>query len=59
MRETVTYLEMTGRDQLAAADPVPGLALEPLDRGSPLVVELQVRVGAPHGWKCATRTPQE
>jgi RimJ/RimL family protein N-acetyltransferase len=59
MREIVTYLEMTGRDQLTPADPALGLALESLDRHSPLVVELQVRIGAPHGWKCATRTEEE
>ncbi|GAB3976607.1 GNAT family N-acetyltransferase [Plantactinospora veratri] len=56
MREIVTYLEMTARDQLVPADPVPGLALQPLDRDSPLVVELQVEIGAPHGWPCARRT---
>jgi hypothetical protein len=59
VKEIVTYLEMTDRGRLLPADPVPGLALEPLDRDSPLVVELQVRVGAPHGWKCATRTAEE
>ncbi|MDI6103648.1 GNAT family N-acetyltransferase [Actinoplanes sp. NEAU-A12] len=59
MREIVTYLEMTVRDQLTPADPVPGLTLEPLDRDSPLVVALQVRIGAPYGWKCASRTREE
>ena len=55
----MTYLEMTARDQLVPADPVAGLTLEPLDRLSPLVVGLQVRIGAPHGWRCATRTEEE
>jgi GNAT superfamily N-acetyltransferase len=59
VQEIVTYLEMTARDQLIAADPVHGLALEPLDRDSPLVVGLQVRIGAPYGWKCASRTGEE
>jgi RimJ/RimL family protein N-acetyltransferase len=59
MREIVTYLEMTSPDQLNPAVPVGDLALEPLDRDSPLVVELQVRIGAPLGWKCASRTEQE
>ena len=59
MREIVTYLEMTARDQLVPADPVSGLVLEPLARDSPLVVELQVAIGAPYGWKCATRTGEE
>ncbi|MEO3742796.1 GNAT family N-acetyltransferase [Plantactinospora sp. B5E13] len=59
MKEIVTYLEMTARDQFTPADPVPGLALEPLDRDSPLVVQLQVRIGAPYGWKSASRTGEE
>ncbi|AGZ45070.1 putative GCN5-related N-acetyltransferase [Actinoplanes friuliensis DSM 7358] len=50
---------MTAQDQLVPADPVAGLTLDPLDRDSPLVVDLQVRIGAPHGWKCATRTAEE
>jgi hypothetical protein len=59
VQETVTYLEMTASDQLTPANPVPGLALEPLDHDSPLVVELQVKIGAPYGWKCASRTEEE
>jgi GNAT superfamily N-acetyltransferase len=55
----VTYLEMTARDQLTPAAPVPGLTLEPLAPDSPLVVELQVRIGAPHGWPSAGWTGQE
>jgi RimJ/RimL family protein N-acetyltransferase len=50
---------MTARDQLTPVDLVPGLTLERLDRDSPLVVELQVRIGAPYGWPCATRTGEE
>ncbi|WP_406642535.1 GNAT family N-acetyltransferase [Amycolatopsis sp. WGS_07] len=59
MEEIVTYVEMTARDQLAPADPVPGLALERLDRDSPLVVDLQARIGAPYGWDSARRTDEE
>lgn len=59
VKEIVTYVEMTDRDQLIPAAPVPGLAMEPLDRDSPLVVELQVRIGAPYGWSCASRTREE
>ncbi len=55
----MTYLEMTARDQLVPAAQVPGLTLERLDRNSPLVVELQVRIGAPHGGKGADRTTEE
>lgn len=59
MRKTVTYLEMTDRDQLIPADPVDGLILEPLDRSSPLVVEMRTRIGAPYGWRSASRTAEE
>lgn len=59
VREIVTYLEMTARTDLVAAEPVPGLALDLLDRGDRLVIDLQVRIGAPHGWGCATRTGEE
>ncbi|WP_229070041.1 GNAT family N-acetyltransferase [Actinoplanes sp. DH11] len=59
MRETVTYVDMATPGQLVPAAPVPGLTLEPLDRSSPWVIDLQVRIGAPHGWKCATRTPEQ
>ncbi len=59
MRETVTYLDMTARDQLVPAAPARGLTLEPLDPDSPLVVGLQAEIGAPYGWKCASRTERE
>lgn len=59
MRETVTYVEMTARDQLSPADPAPGLTLEPLDRDSPLAGDLLARIGAPFGWKPATWTERE
>ncbi|WP_344273307.1 GNAT family N-acetyltransferase [Actinomadura napierensis] len=59
MQETVTYVEMTARDQLIAATPVPGLALEPLDRTSPMVPDILARVGTPYGWKSSRRTPDE
>ncbi|MFB4300172.1 GNAT family N-acetyltransferase [Actinomadura sp. NTSP31] len=59
MQETVTHVEMTDRDQLNAATPVQGLALEPLDRTSPLVPDILARVGTPYGWKSSRRTPEE
>ena len=55
----MTYLEMTARDELIPAEPGPGLALESLDRDSSLVVDLQVKIGAPHGWQSASRTEEE
>jgi RimJ/RimL family protein N-acetyltransferase len=59
MKEIVTYVEMTARDQLNPADPVPGLALEPLDRSAPLVPDIQARIGTPYRWKSASRTEEE
>lgn len=59
IKELVTYLEMTARDELRPAEPQPSLALEPLDRDSPLVVELQTRIGTPYGWRAASRTDEE
>jgi GNAT superfamily N-acetyltransferase len=57
--EIVTYVEMTALSQLVPAAPVPGLTLEPVDRGSPLVPAILARVGAAHGWKSASRTERD
>ncbi|WP_068928810.1 GNAT family N-acetyltransferase [Planobispora rosea] len=59
MQEIVTYVEMTAPDQLKPAAPVPGLVLKPLHRNSPLVVDIQARIGAPYGWRSASRTSEE
>jgi GNAT superfamily N-acetyltransferase len=59
VREIVTYLEMTDRDQLNPGAPVPGLFLESLARDSPLVPRILARVGAPYGWKSAGRTGED
>jgi RimJ/RimL family protein N-acetyltransferase len=58
MREIVTYVEMTAPDQLNPAAPVPGLTLEPVGRDSPSIPGILARIGAPHGWKSASRTEQ-
>jgi GNAT superfamily N-acetyltransferase len=50
---------MTVRTQLNPVASVPGLSLEPLDRDSPLVVNLLTRIGAPYGWKPARQTEEE
>ncbi|GIF96480.1 N-acetyltransferase [Catellatospora citrea] len=59
MEEIVTYVEMTARSQLSPAAPVPGLALDALDRSSPMIADLLARIGAPYGWRSASRTEQE
>ena len=55
----MTYVEMTVRDQLDPAAPVPGLVLQALERDSPLIPEILARVGAAYGWKSAGRTAEE
>jgi GNAT superfamily N-acetyltransferase len=57
--EIVTYVEMTAANQLIPAAPVPGLALEPVDRGSPLVPRILAQIGAAYSWKSASRTRQQ
>ena len=59
MEEIVTYVEMTAPDQLVPAAPVPGLTLEPVDHGSPLVPSVLARIGADYHWKSARRTGEE
>lgn len=59
MTEIVTYVEMTAPGQLNPAAPVPGLTLERIDRGSPLVPDVMARIGASYSWKSASRTERE
>jgi GNAT superfamily N-acetyltransferase len=59
VEEIITYLEMTGPDQLNPARPAAGVVLEQVDRTSPLIVPTQARVGAPHGWRSSTRSDEE
>ncbi|GAB2677628.1 GNAT family N-acetyltransferase [Kribbella swartbergensis] len=55
----MTYVEMTAPAELRPATAVSGLVIEPLERDSPLVVDLQTRIGAPFGWQSARRTEEE
>jgi GNAT superfamily N-acetyltransferase len=57
--ETVTYVEMTAVSQFVPAAAVPGMTLEPVDRGSPLVPDIMARIGAAYGWRSASRTEPE
>jgi RimJ/RimL family protein N-acetyltransferase len=59
MREAVTYVEMTEREQLKAAAPVEGLSLEQIEWDPRLVPEMLARIGAPYGWKSARRSAEE
>lgn len=52
--ETVTYLEMTSRDQLRPGRPAPAVTLEALPRGSALIRPTVTRVGTPYRWESAS-----
>ncbi|MEV4054419.1 GNAT family N-acetyltransferase [Amycolatopsis sp. NPDC049688] len=58
MEEIVTQLEMTAADQLNPAPAVDGVALRAV-RPGPLIRELHVRIGTPHGWPGVTRGDAE
>jgi RimJ/RimL family protein N-acetyltransferase len=59
MPETVTYLEMTGPEELNPAPPVAAVALTKAETGAPLIRELCVRVGRPYGWRSASWTDEQ
>ncbi|MET7301326.1 GNAT family N-acetyltransferase [Embleya sp. NPDC005575] len=59
MGKTVMYLEMTSLDDLRPSRPVPALALRRVDPATPLLHALQARIGAPYGWRSASRTEHE
>ncbi|MEU0934681.1 GNAT family N-acetyltransferase [Embleya sp. NPDC005971] len=59
MGKTLMYLEMTSLDDLRPSRPVPSLALRRVDPATPLVQDLQARIGAPYGWRSVTRTEQD
>ena len=59
MTEIVTYVEMTDRGQLNPGTVVPGLALTAADGDLPLVSDIMARIGAPYGWRSASRSAQE
>jgi GNAT superfamily N-acetyltransferase len=59
VKEIVTYVEMTAQGQLDPAAPVPGLTLEPVEHESPLIPDILARIGAPYGWKSASRREEE
>ena len=56
----VTYLEMTDPSRLNPGTEVPGLTLTlAAEERLPQVGELMARVGAPYGWRSASRRPQD
>ncbi|RQX12384.1 GNAT family N-acetyltransferase [Micromonospora ureilytica] len=59
MAKVVTYLEMNNATDLRPSKVVPELSLRRVDVGLPLVHAINAQVGAPHGWRCASRTSEE
>jgi len=59
MKEIVTYVEMTAPGQLIPAAPVPGLTLEAVAHGSPVIPAVLARIGAAYDWKSSRRTERE
>ncbi|MCX5116866.1 GNAT family N-acetyltransferase [Micromonospora sp. NBC_00362] len=59
MAKVVTYLEMNNATDLRPGKVVPELSLRRVDVGLPLVHAINGQVGAPHGWRCASRTNEE
>jgi GNAT superfamily N-acetyltransferase len=59
VNEIVTHVEMTAPSQLIPAAPVPGLTLEPVDRGAPFIPGMLARIGAAYSWESASRTGRE
>lgn len=50
---------MTDRSQLNPSTAASGLALTIADDRLPLVSDIMARVGAPYGWRSASRSPEE
>jgi hypothetical protein len=59
MAKILTHLEMTHPSDLRPSPAVPGLELQRVEPGTPLLRSVHVRVGAPHGWRGTNRTDQD
>ncbi|MEU8185413.1 GNAT family N-acetyltransferase [Micromonospora sp. NPDC049044] len=59
MAKVVTYLEMRDVRDLRPGKVVPELLLRRVDGGLPLVRVTNAQVGAPYGWRSASRTDDE
>ncbi len=59
MGAVVTYLEMTSPGELRPGRVAAEVALRQVGRDSPLIPDVQRRIGAPHGWVSATRSARE
>ena len=59
MAKVVTYLEMNDARDLRPGQVVPELLLRRVDGALPLVRTVNAQVGAPYGWRSASRTDEE
>jgi RimJ/RimL family protein N-acetyltransferase len=59
MAKVVTYLEMNDAGDLRPGQVVPELLLRRVDGALPFVRTANAQVGAPHGWRSASRTDEE
>lgn len=59
MTKVVTYLEMTNAKDLRPGQVVPELSLRRVDGTLPLMRTTNAQVGAPYGWRSASRTDEE
>lgn len=59
MNATITYLEMTGSDELRPAVAVPHVELESLEPASPLIRTTTERIARPYSWPSLSWTDRE
>ncbi|MGC4815175.1 GNAT family N-acetyltransferase [Micromonospora sp. DT228] len=59
MAKVVTHLEMHNVEDLRPGKVVPDLRLRRVDGGLPLVRAVSAQIGAPYGWRSASRTDDE
>ncbi|GAB3580137.1 GNAT family N-acetyltransferase [Amycolatopsis endophytica] len=59
VEELVTHVEMASRGDLLPAPAVPGLSLDVLPAGSPLIRTTTVRIGSPYHWPSTTWSDDE
>lgn len=57
--EVITHLEMTDPADLIPGRPFPEVSLEEIGGDSPLIPELQTRIGTPYDWPSSRRSPEE
>jgi GNAT superfamily N-acetyltransferase len=59
MSHTRTYVEVTSLSAVVPGRIVPDLELTPIDDDPGLIKDLERRIGAPYGWRSATRSDED